>query len=657
MVGSLNTHLRQSTFIRRSCIFPGMIVYSETKDVFLKDLDDGTLDEKIYSLIKDKFGRNTPMSEVNAWRNSLMYAGMRISNSDIPNDTGIAIEYNIPYTSKRVDLIVTGFDDEGKNNAVIVELKQWEAVECILERDGIVRTFIGGNDRETAHPSYQAWSYAMAIQDFNADVQDMGVSLHPCAYLHNYSLREDDPLINPVYETYLHEAPVFTKHEGRKLEDFLKKYIKRGDSKQTIFYLDSGRLRPSKSLQDVLASMMSGNSEFVLLDTQKVIYEAVLSEAENAVLSGIKRTIIVKGGPGTGKSVLAVNLLSELIARGMSASYVSKNAAPRNVYNQKLKGNMKKNRIDILFSGSGSYTSPSYKNSFDVLLADEAHRLNEKSGLFSNLGENQVMEIIRASRLSVFFIDEDQIVTTRDIGTVSEIRKQAEALGSTVLEMELDSQFRWSGSDGYMSWLDNMLEIRETANPLWDESYAYDFRLFDDPNELRKAIEDRNLKANKSRLVAGYCWNWIKEGKNDTSVHDIVLGEYDFEMSWNLGSSATWAIDSDSVKEIGCIHTCQGLEFDYVGVIIGPDLRFEDGRIVTDVSKRAKTDQSVKGIKSLPVQKREDLASKIIKNTYKVLMTRGMKGCYVFCCDKALRNHIASLLSLRRNDDSHSSNC
>jgi DUF2075 family protein len=485
----------------------------------------------------------------------------------------------------------------------------------------------------------------------------MGVSLHPCAYLHNYSLREDDPLINPIYEAYLHEAPVFTKHEGRKLEDFLKKYIKRGDSKQTIFYLDSGRLRPSKSLQDVLASMMSGNTEFVLLDTQKVIYEAVLSEAENAVLSGIKRTIIVKGGPGTGKSVLAVNLLSELIARGMSASYVSKNAAPRNVYNQKLKGNMKKNRIDILFSGSGSYTSPSYKNSFDVLLADEAHRLNEKSGLFSNLGENQVMEIIRASRLSVFFIDEDQIVTTRDIGTVSEIRKQAEALGSTVLEMELDSQFRCSGSDGYLSWLDNMLEIRETANPLWDESYAYDFRLFDDPNELRKAIEDRNLKANKSRLVAGYCWNWIKEGKNDTSVHDIVLGEYDFEMSWNLGSSATWAIDSDSVKEIGCIHTCQGLEFDYVGVIIGPDLRFEDGRIVTDVSKRAKTDQSVKGIKSLPVQKREDLASKIIKNTYKVLMTRGMKGCYVFCCDKALRNHIASLLSLRRNDDSHSSNC
>ena len=330
----------------------------------------------------------------------------------------------------------------------------------------------------------------------------------------------------------------------------------------------------------------------------------------------------------------------------MSASYVSKNAAPRNVYNQKLKGNMKKNRIDILFSGSGSYTSPSYKNSFDVLLADEAHRLNEKSGLFSNLGENQVMEIIRASRLSVFFIDEDQIVTTRDIGTVSEIKKQAEALGSTVLEMELDSQFRCSGSDGYLSWLDNMLEIRETANPLWDESYGYDFRLFDNPNDLRKAIENRNLNANKSRLVAGYCWNWIKEGKNDTSVHDITLGEYDFEMSWNLGSSATWAIDSDSVKEVGCIHTCQGLEFDYVGVIIGPDLRFEDGRIVTDVSKRAKTDQSVKGIKSMPIQKREELASKIIKNTYKVLMTRGLKGCYVFCCDKALRNHIASLLSL-----------
>ncbi len=621
-----------------------MIIYNETKDVFLEDLDSGILDEKLYNLVKDRFGRETPISEVRAWKNSLVQIGMRILRSGIPDDCGIAIEYNIPYTSKRVDLIVSGYDDEGGNNAVIVELKQWESAERVSGKDGIVRTFLGGTEREVAHPSYQAWSYAMAINDFNADVQDIGISLHPCAYLHNYALVENDPITDIIYEKYLRAAPVFTKRDGKNIEDFLKKYIKKGDDKKTIYYLDSGRLRPSKSLQDVLASMMRGNSEFTLLDTQKVIYEEILAAARQVVKSGKKHTIIVKGGPGTGKSVLAINLLTELINRGMSASYVSKNAAPRNVYNQKLKGDMKKSRIDILFSGSGAFTDLSSRNRFDVLLADEAHRLNEKSGLFGNLGENQIMEIIRASKLSVFFIDEDQIVTMRDIGSIAEIRKHAEALGSTVYETELDSQFRCSGSDGYISWLDNMLDIRETANPLWDDSYEYDFRLFDNPNELRDAIFEKNRPDNKSRMVAGYCWNWIKEGKNDSSIHDIVLGDYNFEMSWNLGSSQTWAIDPDSVREMGCIHTCQGLEFDYVGVIIGPDLRYENGHIVTDVSKRAKTDQSVKGIKKLPPIERERKAAAIIKNTYKVLMSRGMKGCYVYCCDRGLQKHIGSLL-------------
>ena len=624
-----------------------MIIYSETKDKFIEDLENGTLDEKVCDLMRNRFGRETPKSELNSWKNSLSTVGMCILMSEIPDDSGIAIEYNIPYTSKRVDLIVTGLDGDDISNAVIIELKQWESAECVADKDGIVRTFIGGDIRETAHPSYQAWSYAMAIADFNADVQDMGIMLHPCAYLHNYPLSENDPIIDRTYERYLREAPLFAKYDKKKLEDFLRKYIKKGDGKETIFHIDSGRLRPSKSLQDVLASMMRGNIEFTLLDTQKVVFEEVLRSAKQIAKSDSKRTIIVKGGPGTGKSVLAINLLSELIGLGMSASYVSKNAAPRNVYNQKLKGTMKKSRVDILFSGSGAFTSPLSENRFDVPLADEAHRLNEKSGIYSNMGENQIMEIIRASRLSVFFIDEDQIVTTKDIGTVEEIRKHARSLGSQVYETELDSQFRCSGSDGYISWLDDVLGIRETANPLWDESYAYDFRLFSDPNSLRDAIAEKNLKDNKSRLVAGYCWNWITAGKDYPSVHDIILGEYSFEMSWNLGSSQTWAIDPDSVNEIGCIHTCQGLEFDYVGVIIGPDLRFEDGHVVTDVSKRARTDQSVKGIKKLPPEEGEKLSSKIIRNTYKVLMSRGMKGCYVFCCDKNLSDHIASRMRQR----------
>lgn len=619
-----------------------MIIYSRTKGEFIDDILNGELENKIGSAVEERFGRHTPASEMRAWTNSLGYMGTILSTSSVPDNAGVAIEYNIPYTSKRVDLIVSGYDVQGKNSAVIVELKQWEKAETVSGKDGVVRTFINGGDHETTHPSYQAWSYAMAISDFNADVQDHDVILQPCACLHNYLERIPDPLLDPIYDQYTSMAPVFEKSDGRKLREFLESIIRKGDDMETIFLIDSGNLRPSKSLQDVLSSMMAGNREFLMIDTQKIVFEEIMDSARKVVKSSNKKTVIVQGGPGTGKTVLAVNLLASIINSGSSAAYVTRNAAPRHVYNRRLKGNMKKSRIDALFCGSGSFTTAP-KNAFDVLLVDEAHRLNEKSGLYNNLGENQIKEIIHSSRLSVFFIDEDQRVTINDIGTVDEIRRFAKECNSEIHMMELDSQFRCSGSDGYLEWVDNTLQVRETASFEFQDSFDYDFRVFDDPNEMRAAIESRNKDSNKSRIVAGYCWNWIKEGKNDSDVHDITIPEFGFEMSWNLGNSETWAIDPDSINEAGCIHTCQGLEFDYVGVIIGPDMGYdpETGEIVTDASKRAKTDKSLFGLKKrYSEEERPIIADRIIKNTYRVLMTRGMKGCYVYCTDCNLSDYL-----------------
>ncbi len=627
-----------------------MIIYSETKDTFLKDIVSGVLDEKVENLILERFGRHTPEGELRAWRNSLSYMGNIIGASSIPGDSGIAIEYGIPYTSKRVDFIVTGLNESGGNSAVIIELKQWGSAEAVPGKDGVVRTVVGGGIHEVTHPSYQAWSYAEAIEDFNADVRDRGVVLAPCACLHNYVPPIPDPLVSDIYSEYVSRAPIFTKHQGLDLKGFLEKLIRRGDGGETIFILDRGRLKPSKSLQDVLASMMRGNKEFTLLDTQKVAYEEVLHQARAIVQGGGKRVVIIRGGPGTGKTVLAVNLLSDITSMGMSSLYVSKNAAPRKVYNQKLKGiGRGSSRVDKLFRSSECFIDAP-PDSFDVLIADEAHRLREKSVMYAR-GTNQVMEIIRSSKMSVFLIDEDQRVTVKDIGTADEIRKHAKKTGAMVTEIELDSQFRCSGSDGYLEWLDDVLQIRETANFEEDETFAYDFRVYDDPNELRADIEKRNAVNNRSRMVAGYCWNWISKGKDDPNVHDVTIPEFGFGMSWNLSSTSTWAIDEGSINEIGCIHTCQGLEFDYVGVIIGDDMRYEDGAVVTDASKRAKTDQSLKGLKKQYPDATEAgrVADRIIKNTYKVLMSRGMKGCYVYCTDPGMREHLRKRSMSERN--------
>jgi DUF2075 family protein/phage repressor protein C with HTH and peptisase S24 domain len=348
---------------------------------------------------------------------------------------------------------------------------------------------------------------------------------------------------------------------------------------------------------------------------------------------------------------VAVNLLVALINKELNAQYVTKNAAPRAVYESKLTGTLRRTRIANLFSGSGVYTE-CRPNTFDALVVDEAHRLNEKSGMFQNKGENQIKEIIQSAKFSVFFLDENQKVTLKDIGGKEEIEKWAKKLKATIHYSELSSQFRCNGSDGYLAWLDHTLQVRETNNTLLDNA-EYDFRVLDSPNELRDLIFKKNKISNKARLVAGYCWDWIS--KANSNLKDIQIAEHNFSMRWNLASDGgLWILQPDSVEEVGCIHTCQGLELDYIGVIVGLDLSYRHDKILTDPTKRSRMDSSVKGYKRLleenPVVAKARMDS-LIKNTYRTLMTRGMKGCYVYCVDKDLAAFMKSRISPNRKSD------
>lgn len=627
-----------------------MLIYNGLKSDFMSDTENDVLETKLYDAIKNKMNRSTGLSELNSWRNSLKEMYITLNDSNIPSDVGIAIEYNIPQTSKRVDFLISGYGKDNKGNVIIVELKQWEKLQAIEGQEAIVETYTGGANRRVVHPSYQAWSYAALIKDYNEYVQDADIELHPCAYLHNYPRVENDPLDAKQYEEVLSDAPAFTYGQRDALRNFIKKSIITGDNEDTLVKIEHGKIRPSKQLQDSISEMLKGNKEFIMLDEQKVVYENILSLSSKCQKDGKKRTIIVEGGPGTGKTVVAINLLAELTKRNQFVQYVSKNAAPRTVYGYKLKGTMKKSSVDNLFRGSGCYTEAPM-NSVGTILADEAHRLNEKSGMFQNMGENQIKEIIHASWCSVFFIDESQRVTTSDIGSIAEIEKWAEREHSEVIKMELSSQFRCNGSDGYLAWIDDVLQIRDTAN--YDlEGIDYDIRICDSPKEMEHIVIEKNRIRNRARILAGYCWNWPKDTRNDANYHDIKIGDYG--ISWNLDGGDAFAINPDSVHEAGCIHTSQGLEFDYVGVIIGDDMRYENGEIITDYSKRAKTDQSMKGIKGLAKddpEKASRLAEEIIKNTYRTLMTRGMKGCYVYCTDSELAAYLKERLKKEDKND------
>ena len=620
-----------------------MIVYDGLKTDFLSSCEKDSIAMEIEENILAKLGKHTPKAEFRSWENSLNYMYKVLNDDEIPSDAGVAIEFNIPQTSKRVDFMISGYDNEEIPGMVIVELKQWDSLTEVQGTDALVETYVGGGNHRVVHPSYQAWSYAQLIRDYNQEVQDRRIKLSPCACLHNYIRHEDDPLDAEQYREYLDEAPAYTKGQLQQLRDFIKASIRTGDRKEVLYQVDHGKIRPSKSLQNAIGSMLKGNREFIMIDEQKVAYEEILRLSLQCQKDYKKRTIIVKGGPGTGKTVIAINLLAELTQRDQLVQYVSKNSAPRQVYLKKLKGQIKKSSVDNMFKGSGTYTEAGC-NVAHTLLCDESHRLNAKSGMFHNLGENQIKEIIHAAYCSVFFIDESQRVTMDDIGSVAEIEKWAKDAGSELHYLELESQFRCNGSDGYLAWLDDVLDIRETAN--YDlEGIDYDIRICDTPGEMRELVIERNRISNRARVLAGYCWEWFKKEQNNTDYHDIRIG--DFEMSWNLGNGEPFAVSETSVNEAGCIHTSQGLEFDYVGVIMGDDIRFENGHVVTDFTRRAKTDQSLKGIKKLYKESPEEAKSRadeIIKNTYRTLLTRGMKGCYIYCTDPGMTAYLKKRL-------------
>jgi DUF2075 family protein len=557
-----------------------------------------------------------------------------LRDDEIPGNCGVAIEYQLPQTGKRIDFILTGNGENNEEFCVIVELKQWSEA-TLSSKDAIVNTRVGKHFGEFPHPSYQAWSYASLLYNFNETVAEDKINLKPCAYLHNYV--PDNVMTNDHYKEHIERAPVFLKGDAGKLRSFIKQYVKYGDTSKILYRIEQGKIRPSKMLADSMVSMLKGSDEFIMIDDQKIVLETALALSQKATANK-KQVLIVKGGPGTGKSVVAVNLLVELTKRGMIAQYVSKNAAPRAVYESKLTGSFKKSEITNLFKGSGAFvgTKP---NTFDTLVVDEAHRLNARSGLYGNLGENQIKELINAACCTVFFIDEDQRVTLNDIGTLQEIKKWASKAGSDVEEMELASQFRCNGSDGYLAWLDNTLQIRKTAN-ITLEGIDYDFKIFSSPVELRQAIIEKNKINNKSRMVAGYCWDW--NSKKNSKLYDVVISEFDFKMKWNLTTDGSlWIVSPESVNEIGCIHTCQGLEVDYIGVIVGADLIVRDGKVLTHPAARAKSDKSVFGYKKLIEKNPEEAKATlrmIIKNTYRTLMTRGMRGCYVYFMDKETEN-------------------
>ena len=602
-----------------------MLAYLATKEQFLTDAPN--VAQKVHDLVVQNLGIEVSDREKQAWRNSIdgpMFFIVR--DSRFPDNSAIAIEYRINRTKNRIDFLIAGTNTDGKEALLVIELKQWSNIDE-SKLDDCVKTWLGGRKTDEEHPSSQARGYMKRLQNMNSYIQQRNVYVAACSYLHNC---ETDAVLRGEKFTELCENhPVFIAGESDGLLDFVHSRITTGVGVELLKRIDES---PATPLANAVGDMLKGHSEFVLMDEQKIAFESIVAAGLQEF--GKKQVLIIQGGPGTGKSVVAINALARLMSKQKNVQYVTANKAPRDVFKEKLKDSLDRDFLKLLFTTSAGFGTAE-ENGYDVLVVDEAHRLKERAFTEPG-GTNQTRAIMRASRTTVFFVDDSQQVTWQDAGSTDSIRTVARELGADIQEFTLQAQFRCNGSDEYLDWLDHLLQVRENDQRQLT-SKEFDFQVFDDPRELHEAIKQKNLENNRSRMVAGYCWDWVS--KRDSSIYDIRMPQFKYEARWNLEDyGGTFVVDPESVSEVGCIHTCQGLELDYVGVIVGPDLSFSSGALATNPEARASTDKSLHGyktaLKSQPAEARAR-ADRIIRNTYRTLMTRGMKGCYVYFTDAA----------------------
>ncbi|MBK8983156.1 MAG: DUF2075 domain-containing protein [Ignavibacteria bacterium] len=540
-----------------------MIVYKNSSKGFINDVDKNIISDKIKNSVLENFlWEKVNKKEEMSWINSMQFIGKVIKNAQIADDCGILIEYNLPSTSKRVDFIITGKDESDRSGFIIIELKQWLEAKS-TKKDGLVYTDYFGN---TLHPSYQAYSYKLYLKDYNENVYNNSLQIKSCAYLHNYTERNPEPLRDEIYSDIVSDSPIYFKDDQTQLEEFIRIFVGKGKGEEIVYQIENGNIKPSKKLIDHVCGLFKGNSEFVLLDEQKIAFET----AKEIALTATKKTVvIINGGPGTGKSVVSMNLLG-LLKDNQNVVFVAPNSSFREVMLAKLVGTFDSNRVRHLLKGSSSfYNVP--ENTFDVLIVDEAHRL-KNGNAFMYKGKNQVEDIIKAAKVSIFFIDEKQMIRPDDIGTLEEIKRVTELHKAEIQSIDLKAQFRCSGAEGFINWVEDVLQLEATGNfDGWDTN-DFMFKICDSPNELRYLIGQEIDKGSKARILAGYAWPWTpaKNGNANGQIEDVNIPEFDFSMPWNSRQIGTkFAIDDDGINQIGCVHTSQGLEFDYVGIIVG----------------------------------------------------------------------------------------
>ena len=620
-----------------------MLLYQGTSDEFVSETTKNAIVDKLEGSFKRQMGYNPSEPERRSWQNSLRAMALVVASSGLKKH-GVGIEYQLPGSSKRLDFMITGLSVDKKKEAVIIELKQWEKTEP-GDGDKVV-TFVGQRERDVLHPSVQVGNYRQYLSDQLVALHEgeTSIRLSACSYLHNYSLEKDDPLLEEKFKSVVQKNPVFSKDDVDKLVTYLNNFVPQSDNGDVLEEIVKSKAKPSKKLLEEIHRVVKDDSRYVLLDEQIVAYNRIVAEVKRSAKTGEKAAVIIRGGPGTGKSVIALNVMGELSKLGHNTHYVTGSKAFTETI-RKILGTRGAQQVKFF----NSYMAAE-AGAIDVMVCDEAHRIRKTSNNMytkkdKRSNKTQLEELFDASKVAVFFIDDRQVVRPDEIGSSVLIKEFAQSRGIRLYECDLTAQFRCNGSDAFINWVNHTLQIDVTANPFWEASNPYEFKVFNSPIELENAIHAKVKEGATARMSAGFCWKWSDPDSTGNLLDDVVVG--DWRRPWDakpgagrlakgIPPAALWAYDPNGIGQVGCVYTAQGFEFDYIGVIIGKDLIYRSDKGWVGV-KEESYDTMVKRSKDKFVD--------LVKNTYRVLLTRGMKGCYVYFMDDETRKFFESRIT------------
>lgn len=589
--------------------------------------------KELRAVSSHKFGRKISPSESDSWARSIHTVVQRLLDAEL-GGVEVLIEMRTPITTASMDMVLVGSHPRtGDRSIVVVENKQWSEAKPIAGTQLVTHPGPGN-----LHPANQVWSYCLSLTSYLAVLHD--AKIFGVVNLHNAdsaNVADIHPSIQGLDTEVCEHVRMFCQDQRSDFIRFLRGVLSPLSAAEHADDVLQSQTRPTPRLMKVVGEAVKDRSIFPLIEEQREAYDTVLAEVTRSHHGSHKKVVIILGGPGTGKSVIAIELLGKLSRLGIDSVHATGSKAFTNTLRECIGGTKKQAKQVFTYFNNHAHVT---ENSYRVLLADEAHRIRKSSNLRYTPRDrrssiSQIEELIHVARVPVFLLDEKQGVRNGEVGDLRLIEQAADRLGYDVKTIRLRHQFRCGGDPEYLQWLEDLL-YREPR--VWEPNDRFELRLADSPRAMEDYLRRRIAEGRSARIAAGYCWPWSPPAKDGSLADDVKIE--DWARPWNARSdrpkngippSDLWATDPAGFEQIGCIYTAQGFEYDYAGVILGRDLVWSDDHWVAD--PKANCDSKARGAGF----------SAWVRNTYRVLATRGMRGAVLYSDDPATQRMLVGL--------------